>query len=153
MYVSAFWPIIAGVVVVTWSLATSISSVASLKGDSDTAKERLHKLEAEMSTVRAENEVSKTERKETRDQVSKLQDQATVFKSGLDSEIATRGNAFVEVETQVDAAAQSINTQLSDIRRWNGGVSSALHDMGAKFADAPSGPWFFPNISNRHTQK
>ena len=55
-----------------------------------------------------------------------------------------------EVETQVDAMAQSFNMALAESFRWSANNQNALHDMGAKMPSAPTAPFYFPNISNRN---
>lgn len=73
--------------------------------------------------------------------------------AALQSEVATRLSTMKEVETQFDALAQEGNTQFAAQQRKNSELQNALHEMGAKMPPYPTGPFFFPNISNRAAER
>ena len=58
-----------------------------------------------------------------------------------------------EVETQIDAMAQILSIQFATQQRLNADFQNALHESGAKMPAAPTGPFYFPNISNRNHRK
>lgn len=64
----------------------------------------------------------------------------------LATEVATRRSQIVEVETQFHALSESTNAALAELHRWNSQAAEKIPGM-PKY---PSGPFVFPNISNRH---
>lgn len=149
MYVSTFWPIMIAALAGDWFLATSLANNSSQKDTQSELRKDIDVLKEKMADVGAQNRVSITERETLSRRSDKSEDKVTVLSAKLDSEIAVREAANTEVETQIDSLSQSIGIQFSTQQRWDAGVNGALHDMGAKFPEAPPGPWFFPNISNR----
>lgn len=71
----------------------------------------------------------------------------------FEAEKSSNLSKFTEVETQMDASAQSLNIQFAESQRKGAEFQNALHDLGASLPAAPSEPWYFPNISNRALPK
>jgi hypothetical protein len=86
---------------------------------------------SDIAILRKEQEESKQER-------DLLKEQITLLKAKQS-----------EVETQFDSMAQSLNIQFAETQRRLGELQNAIHEMGGRVPQAPSGPWYFPNISNR----
>lgn len=149
MYVSTFWPVMLAALAGTWFLATSLANLGSQKESIGGMRRDIDEFKEKMAVVLAQNTVSITERAEFKINIAKLQDQFSNTDAQLKSEIASRESANVEIETQADAISQALGLQFSENYRWASGIHGALHELGAKFPQAPPGPWIFPNISNR----
>lgn len=73
-----------------------------------------------------------------------------LLSSEFHAEKARSESQTVEFETQMDALAQSLNIQFANNQRVMEDHQNAFHELGVKMSVAPTGPFYFPNISNRN---
>lgn len=146
---TAFWPIIVATVLVTYTLATSIGSIAATNKQVETNTALFLSMQGKVNYLEVQTAAAVAERNEIKDRVYKLQDLFATLAAREESADAKFREQMIEVETQIDSMAQSLGIQFATTQRTMGGIENALHDLGATFPLPPVGPWYFPNISNR----
>lgn len=132
---------------------------SSMKGFSDS----LARMESQVTTnskvseliptILSQNADSMRDRTDLNKKYDTLMVRIAEIDKGSATDRAERRSNEAEVETQIDAMNQSLSVQFANQQRMNTDLQNALHDMGAKYPAAPSGPFYFPNISNRNHRK
>ncbi len=141
------WPMVVTGGAILWFVINQTITSSSSKQESEIAELKSKMVLAEqIPTIMSQNADSLRDRNDKGRIIEKMLEVQTKVLQSL-SELYANGR---EVETQMDAMAQELNIQFANNERWKGGVQDALHEMGAKFPPAPTGPWYFPNISNRN---
>lgn len=158
----SMWPVILGVCGGLWFvLNLQINSTTKNVDDkANTALSAIRSLEAMVTrnneaipVLQQQNADSKRDREDKGVVLTKMTDVLAEVSKMLASEVAERRSNEAEFETQIDAMNQSLSVQFANQQRMNADFQNTFHDLGAKMPAAPSGPWFFPNISNRNHRK
>lgn len=77
----------------------------------------------------------------------------TDLAAAFQAEKSRNESKFVEVETQMDSMAQSLNIQFANNQRQMADFQNAFHELGVKMSVSPMAPFYFPNISNRNEKR
>lgn len=126
--------------------ATANASLVGINRDNIQAMSDITgKLRADLDSNSARDEVSEKDRQKLNQHAEKADDRLS--KSETDNQVLH--TKLVEVETQMDAAAQFAGTQFAEQQRKNADFQNSLAALGAKMPPYPYGPWYMPNISNR----
>lgn len=79
--------------------------------------------------------------------------EVSLLQADFQSEKAKNDSRSIEQETQMDSMAQSLGIQFANTQREMENLQNAMHELGVKTSIAPTGPYYFPNISNRKDKK
>lgn len=137
----------------------NLQVTSSIKGVSDSVS----RMEAQVANntkatealpaLTAQNADSRRDREDLNKKYDFLLGKVAENDKASTADRAERRATEAEVETQIDAMAQSLGIQFANQQRLNADIQNALHDSGAKMPTAPAGPFYFPNISNRNHRK
>lgn len=124
-------------------------AATTAKTSSETALVGMARNTELLSTVVAQNADSRRDREDKQRAIDQLAISTNNLNVNLGAFVAGVTKALAEVETQIDATTQMLNIQWATQQRKDADFQNALHALGATMPPAPTGPWFFPNISTR----
>lgn len=122
-------------------VAGMVAVISNNKAVNEKLIETVGKIRTDLDTNTARDEVSQMDRVKLNQRSDKAEDH--LAKLETDNQVITA--KLTEVETQFSASDEIRNLQFADIKRTEAILWNSQHGVN----EYPSGPYYFPHISNR----